>query len=63
MLEGEIAFINELEQLMNIVEDFTRSITNHMLQSHHETISVLQSGTTRYVVVVCGLYFVESYFS
>lgn len=47
MLEGEVAFVDNLEHLLEIAEDFTRTITNEMLNQEEETISTLQSGTTR----------------
>ena len=46
MLEGEIAFIYQLEQLLDITEDFTKTITKEMLKEE-ENISILHSGTTR----------------
>ena len=46
MLEGEIAFIYQLEQLLDITEDFTKTITKEMLKEK-ENISILHSGSTR----------------
>ena len=46
MLEGEIAFIYQLDQLLDITEDFTKTITKEMLKEE-ENISILHSGSTR----------------
>ena len=47
MVEGEMAFINELEDLMAFVEHLTKSVAATILENEQEDITALLQGSTR----------------
>lgn len=46
MIEGEIAFINGLEDLLECVEDLTKYVAKSITENEQEDIEALSSGST-----------------